>query len=169
MWEVGKPAGLGAVVRQPHGPTLIGFAVIPDAVIQQLQCRSQQINQAEALACLLGPHNWPEAFRNADVMHYVDNTSALSGCLKGGSGVEDSNPIFHLHALRLAELGTRYWVEWDESEANPADEPSRLLAPGPVACSLNADFFELSLPDLPDLLGASLRDLARPGLRASLD
>ena len=169
MWEVGKPAGLGAVVRQPHGPTLIGFAVIPDAVIQQLQCRSQQINQAEALACLLGPHNWPEAFRNADVMHYVDNTSALSGCLKGGSGVEDSNAIFHRHALRLAELGARYWVEYVESAANPADEPSRLLAAGPVATDLGAVVLQLELPDLTDLLNSSFRDLARSGLRTHLD
>ena len=167
--EIGQPAGLGLVLHQPGRRPIFGFAVIPNDVLVQLQVRTQQINQAEALACLLGPHNWPEAFRGRDVMHYVDNTSALTGCIKGGSGVEDSNCIFQLHALQLAELSCRYWVEFVESAANPADEPSRLLGPGSVSCSLGAAVHACSLPPLAELRAAGLLDLAQSGLQTHLD
>ena len=132
------PAGLGMFLHAPGCKPMCGISVVPSDLLEQLIQRKQQIGQAEALACLLGPFNFPECFRGREVMHFIDNTSALAGCIKGGSSVEDSNIIFQLLALKLAELGCRYWAEYVESSANLGDEPSRTEWSCPIAESLGA-------------------------------
>ena len=95
-----------------------------------------------------GPIQLPGALQEPEVVHFIDNTSALAGCIKGGSSVDDSNVIFQLLSLRLAELGTRYWAEYVESLANLADEPSRADGHCPVAEGLGARVTEVFLPPL---------------------
>ena len=107
MWEPPAPAGVGFFLYVPGLQPICGMATVPTGLLAQLLDRKQQIGQVEALACLLGPHNYPVHFRSRDVIHYIDNTSALSGCIAGGSRVADSNCIFQLHSLKLAELGCR--------------------------------------------------------------
>ena len=97
-------------------------------------------------------------------MHFIDSTSALAGCITGGSGIEDSNAIFQLHTLRLAELRCRYWAEFVESAANVADEPSRLLGAGEVSSSLAATVQACTLPPLEVLRTAGLSRLAQAAL-----
>jgi hypothetical protein len=58
-------------------------------------------------------------------MHFVDNTSALAGFIKGTSKVEDSCAIFSIYHILLARLGVRHWAEHVESEGNCSDGPSR--------------------------------------------
>ena len=159
MWEPPAPAGLGMFLHVPGQQPICGIAVVPSEVMDQLQKRKQQIGQAEALACLLGPYNYPESFRDREVVHFIDNTSALAGCIKGGSSVEDSNVIFQLLSLRLAELGTRYWAEYVESAANLADEPSR-AEECPVAEDLGARVVEVQLPPLSAFMDSAV-DLLR--------
>ena len=135
----------------PGAPPVCRYAVVPTDVLRQLLPRRQQIGLAEALACLLGPYNFPESFSGRDVIHFIDNMGALAGCITGGSSVPDANCIYQLHALKLAELGCRYWAEFVESAANLADEPSRSGADCPSAASLGAAAAVCDLPPLPDL------------------
>ena len=86
-------------------------ALLPN-MSEQLLAREQHVGRLEALACLLGPWNHPEILKGRNVMHFIDNTSAVSGCIQGGSWVPDSSIIFQLHALSLAASGCRYWAEY---------------------------------------------------------
>ena len=79
------------------------------------------------------------------------------------------NMCFQFHALRLAELGCRYWAEFVESAANLADEPSRLQDGGPIAQSLLAMAVPCQLPPLSDLWTASLGSLPQTLLHTSFD
>ena len=150
----------------PGFKPICGISVVPSDLIEQLLERKQQIGQAEALACLLGPFNFPESFRTREVMHFVDNTSALAGCIKGGSSVEDSNVIFQLFALKLAELGCRYWAEYVESSANLGDEPSRTEWSCPIAEALGAEVQYVHLPPMAVFKDAAINLLCRSDLMA---
>lgn len=165
MWEPPAPAGLGIYVAAPGMQHICAYSIVPADLIQQLQSRVQQIGPAEALACLLGPYCLPQFFQDQDVIHFVDNTSALAGCIAGGCSVPDMNCIFQLLALKLAELSCRYWAEYVESAANLADEPSRGGAACPVAESLGAKIIALELPPIDDLWSASLFALKRQRLQ----
>ena len=162
MYEVtdGVPkTGMGIFLFRQGLPTVCARATVPDYILKQLLPRKQQIGQLEALACLLGPYCYPEYFRDADVMHYQDNTSSLAGTIRGGSGIEDSNCIFQLFAIRMATLRARYWSEFVESAANLADEPSRQEGACPIAEALGARIDSCQLPDLRDLWAAPLDQL----------
>ena len=91
---------------------------------------------------MLGRH--PDILKGGNVIHFIENRDALSGCIKGGSSVLYSNIIFQLHALSFAALGCRYWAEFVESRANLADEPSRCSWDCTVAASLGAQVKEYS-------------------------
>ena len=166
MYEDGIPAAMGAFIDRPgHRPLCIRCRV-PKRILQQLQVRKQQIGQLEALAALIGPLCFPELFRDADCLHFIDNTSALAGCIKGSSGVEDSNRIYQILHLKIATLRCRYWCEYVESQANLVDEPSR---DGKLCCpqaeKLGAKIIECHLPTDLDLWASRLSDLrclARP-------
>ena len=104
--------------RRACQPPLCRFAVVPSNMSEQLVAREQDVGRLEALACLLGPWNHPEILKGRNVMHFIDNASAVSGCIQGGSWVPDSSIIFQLHALSLAASGCRYWAEYVASSAN---------------------------------------------------
>ena len=93
------------------------------------------------------------------MLHFIDNMSALAGYITGGSAVPDSNQVFQLHALSMVSLGVRYWGEFVESHANPADEPSRCQDQCPLAAAMGADVMQLALPPLQDLWTANVKYL----------
>ena len=65
------------------------------------------------------------ALRDREVIHFVDNTSALAGLLKGGSPKRDSARMLAMLHLHLTAMRTSLWWEYVPSKANIADGPSR--------------------------------------------
>ena len=59
------------------------------------------------------------------VMHYIDNTSALAGLVRGYSPQPDSSRIVHALWALVLGLGSLVWFMFVRSEANVADFPSR--------------------------------------------
>ena len=164
MWEPPKPAGIGFALLAPGHRLLVRHAVVPNGLLEQLIARKQQIGVTEALACLLGPHCFPELFRGKNVIHFVDNISVLAGCISGACSSPDANQVLQLHSLRLADLQCRYWAEYVESAANLADEPSR-STDCPMARAMGADIGPCQLPCLANLWSAARTQLARMRLQ----
>ena len=100
--------------------------IISDDFMRGFMRRDQQIGQLELLALLVPYLSLPEVFADADVLHWVDNSSAVAAAAKGYSGVPDSVRIVHALHATLEGLGARVWFEYVRSEANVADLPSRV-------------------------------------------
>ncbi|CAE8621888.1 unnamed protein product [Polarella glacialis] len=157
MWEPGQPCGLGLVIHSPRRSKPLGLAaIVPDAVVRMLVPKDTQIGQAEVLAALLGPHNLPELYRNADILHFVDNQSALSGLIKGVSPKEDTAAILSVYTIMVAQLGSKVWYEFCESSANMSDGLSRDGLLDPVAKQFGIDAQYACLPTLPSFSHAPL-------------
>ena len=136
-WEIGaeRPAGLGIVVYLPGFHTICGKWVescwlyaegnTPPAFMAQFQVRSQYIGQLELLAAVAAYRSFPKELADREVIHWIDNTSALASLIKGYARSQDSASIVHaFHAFNLG-LQSTAWFEYVRSEANIADMPSR--------------------------------------------
>ena len=87
--------------------------------------RKQYIGQLELLAAVAAYTTFPELLRGRRVIHWIDNTSALSALTKGYSGVPDSARLVHLFHAWNAGARAQVWFEYVPTDANPADKPSR--------------------------------------------
>ena len=97
----------------------------PPIILAHFVERATYIGQLELLAAVLPYTSLPELLRGRRVIHWIDNTSALAGLIKGYSSKPDSAFIIHaFHALNVG-LRCRVWFEWVASKANIADLPSR--------------------------------------------
>ena len=67
----------------------------------------------------------PSTFSDQDVLHFVDNTSALYGMVKGYSRVPDSSAIIRAFQVANIALGANVWFNYVATKANVADLPSR--------------------------------------------
>ena len=63
--------------------------------------------------------------QGADVLWFIDNTSALSAMIKGSSGVPDSARMAMRASISLTALRCRAWFEHVASAQNPSDVLSR--------------------------------------------
>jgi hypothetical protein len=64
---------------------------------------------------------WEDLLEGADVIHFIDNTSALYGLAKGYSPQGDSSVLIRaFHALNIARAAN-VWFAWVASKANIAD------------------------------------------------
>ena len=79
----------------------------------------------ELLAIVVPYLSEPELFRGREVVHFVDNTSAIYSAIKGYSSSRDSARIVHILHCVLAALGVTLWLEYVPSKENPSDAPSR--------------------------------------------
>ena len=60
-----------------------------------------------------------------DVLIFVDNEAAVSALIRGASRVADAAQLTELFHALLLRLAARAWVEWVDSDSNPADGLSR--------------------------------------------
>ena len=135
MWDrsrAGSPAGLGFVIYVPSDAPgakgrLLHSSVRPDARTMDFFMRNkkQYIGQLELLAATACYYSCPDIFRDRDVVHFIDNTSAIAALLKGYSGVPDSARIVHAFHSLNAGLRVRPWFQYVASKANVSDLPSR--------------------------------------------
>jgi hypothetical protein len=125
-----EPATIGFVICIPGDDTseaqwLHGSGVVPDEYIAQFRKREQYIGQLEILGAVAVYYSLPELFVNKKVLHFIDNTSAVAGLLRGYSAVEDSARIVHAFWALATGLGLVAYFEYVKSSANVADAPSR--------------------------------------------
>ena len=94
-------AGLGFVIFVPAdeegGRARILYAAArPDSTtIGFFMRKAQYIGQLELLAAVCCYYSFPDIFRDREVIHFIDNTSALAALIKGYSGLPDSARIVH--------------------------------------------------------------------------
>ena len=120
------------------------------------------IGQLELLAAAAVYVSLPHsAFHEQDVVHYIDNSSALYGMTKGYSSIPDSLAIIRaFHAANLA-LRANVWFNYVATKANVADLPSRGALDEMASClrkilpsfSLLDDSVEFVIPACPRDLG----------------
>lgn len=89
--------------------------------------RKQQIGQVELVGAF-SPYNALDAsvWAGKQVIHWVDNSSAVAALAKGYSSAIDSALIVQATHATLAGLGADVWFEYVRTDANVADEPSRV-------------------------------------------
>ena len=88
----------------------------------------------------------PELFRNRKVIHFVDNTSAITALLNGYSKAPDSAWMVNIFHTANARIQANTWWEHVDSKANCADMPSRLDFDF-VINTLHAIWFELIIDE----------------------
>ena len=124
-WEKGV-GWLGFVVYDPQQARFFySDSHVPSYILEFFIAKKQKIGQCEILAALMVYTSMPETFRDRDVIHWIDNTSAISCLLHGYSGKVDSALMVNAFHLFNAGLRARIHFEYVESKANVADLPSR--------------------------------------------
>ena len=126
MWSQGQPAGLSCVIFSPRRRQPVGlYSQLPEQVFVQFTPRDTHINQAEIAALLLATCYAPDLLKHEFVVHFVDNSAALAGLVKGHSCNWDSSALLSVFAIQTASLRAHFWHEWVESIANVSDGLSR--------------------------------------------
>jgi len=88
------------------------------------------IMQAEIAAATWVYYSNVERLRGRRVIHFIDNTGALSAMIFGYARKIDCARMVNSFHLLLAALQMRVYFEWVPSEANTSDLPSRALEAG---------------------------------------
>lgn len=120
-------SGLGFVFIDYRSISLISDALIPASILE-LFLRSGNtsiINLCELLAIISAFLTLGNRLRNARIIVFIDNTSALSWCIHGVSRHPEAARLTHALHLYIASLGCEVFWEYVPSAANPADLPSR--------------------------------------------
>ena len=110
--------------------TIAGYTTIPRQSLTDDEDKFQLIGQGEMYMPLTAIYNHPSVFQNADVLVFIDNMSALIGCIKGSSRVADSTAI----------------AGAVPSASNPSDGLSREGPGDPLTHRMGWELFEATLP-----------------------
>ena len=87
--------------------------------------KETHIGRTELVAEILPYLSEPERFRGKDVIHFVDNTSAIYCSIKGYSSDADTAALVYLLHAVMCELDVSVWFEYVPSAENISDGPSR--------------------------------------------
>ena len=98
---------------------------VPASLLDRFQMRRQYVGQLEVLAAVAAYTTFPGLIRGREVVHFIDNTGALFGLMKGYTRDVDSARLVHSFHTICAALGSRVWLAYVASKANLADLPSR--------------------------------------------
>ena len=122
------PASVAYVAHDLHtGVKRAGYAVVPDAVVQEWG-GEQGIALVEETAVLLTLQEEGARWQDRDVVWFVDNTVVVAAMCKGSSqslAIDEGATMLH---LVVAKYRWRIWWEYIESKSNWADRLSRDLA-----------------------------------------
>jgi hypothetical protein len=102
-----------------------GFTSVSNQVLDSLKRRKQQVGQLELLAAASSYFSLSQWIQHRDVIHFIDNTAAVSGITKGYSAQPESVRIIHAYHALNVKMQTQVHFEWVRSEANIADLPIR--------------------------------------------
>ena len=99
--------------------------VLPSAVTEQWREQRTQIFPAEAIALPIALAWFCSLIQGRDVIAFCDNASAVSALIRMSSKSEDVQTIAELFTVLCLKAECRCWVDWVDSESNPADGLSR--------------------------------------------
>ena len=125
------PSGhMGFLVIHPVFGRVHAYARVPDEIVLLLErCRKSDnyIGQWELLAAITPfislPASW---FAGRPIELWIDNAGAVGALIKGYSGKPDCAKIVNLFHFAVAKLGAAsLWIDYVNTESNPADVPSR--------------------------------------------
>ena len=102
-----------------------GSADVPADLRAAFVTRTQQIGVVEIVGALIPYLSASAVLAGRNVIHWIDNTSALAALTKGYSGLPDSARLVHVFHAWATATGTAVWFEYVPSAANVADLPSR--------------------------------------------
>ena len=117
-------SGLGIVILDGVDRYVAGCRV-PAWLLAALRPRGQQINHLEMAAAVAARVTFPDVLAGRKVVHFVDNTTALSKAVHGYANEPDMASITNSLHMCDTMLGIDAWWEWVPSKANVADLPSR--------------------------------------------
>ena len=119
---------LGAVLYDPLDGGSVRYAAADPpwhALLTHFEQRATYIAELETLAALAVYSTYPDIIAGRKVIHFIDNTVALSALVHGYSGKPNLAKAVNLFYLQLVSLRATAWMEWVPSKANIADLPSR--------------------------------------------
>jgi hypothetical protein len=131
---------------------------IPADVLESFAAREQQITPCEAFLGVIVPLNTAAFISGEDLLWFVDNQAAGTAMVKGSSSLHDVCSIVTYMHLMFAELSTRAYFDYVDSDANPSDGLSRDGMQD--AWTLQQDWIlqEAILPDWTALLAADFHE-----------
>ena len=121
------PGAPGASPPPGRGRFLFGGRPVATADVARwgLLDRVQQIGQLELMGVAAVYESLPSLLAGSEVIHFVDNQSALYGMAKGSSSQPDSQALISsLHVRQILDL-FNVWLSYVASTADIADLPSR--------------------------------------------
>ena len=105
---------------------IVSRLVLPDWVYEHLSRDAVTLIQQAELIAAVGAHRTLAAALGSEaVVHFVDNTGALSNLIHGYAQRPDCGRLTNSFHLTVARLRSKVWLEWVPSKANVADAPSR--------------------------------------------
>ena len=161
---IGHETGLGYIAYDTKSAKRSAArCTCPQEILRAMQLKKTYIGQLELLAMLLPYWTEPELFAGKDVIHFVDNTSAIYCAIKDYSKSPDSARIVHcLHAVLVA-FDVTVWFEYVPSKENISDGPSR--GDDELIIGLGAKFGNAVLPAANDLFSVTRAWRAAQNLR----
>jgi len=121
------PHVVGAVVVLPESQKIFYTScVVPEEVVADWLPSKQHIYLVELFVGPVALDTFPDLLQGRDVIHFVDNNSALGALVKGYSSKEDAIKIVADYWLRAMRLKILAYVDRVESKSNISDDPSRL-------------------------------------------
>ena len=140
---------LGFVIYDPDTQTWYHSSrQVPRAIIESFIKKKQYIGQCEILAAVCVYFTLPDLCRDREIIHWIDNESAIQGLKNGYSPKGDSAKLIHAFHMFNAGLKADVWFEYVESEANVADAPSR--NDFEMLEMLGSTFYEMVIPEVAD-------------------
>ena len=133
MWTPSAlhPAQVGYVAWIPSNSTSglgsfhYGSRILVPAELDQLEERGNQILPLELLAAACVYESIPSLITGTEVIHFIDNSTALSNAIKGSAKKDDCARIVCSMHLAIARAKITPWFAYVASKANIADLPSR--------------------------------------------
>ena len=97
----------------------------PMQVVNNLAPRTTQIIPLELIAAAGLLVTFGDRLRGQEVIFFIDNQTVCSCLTKGVCRSRDIQHLSTAWHILCQHLGCRIWIEWVQSEANPADILSR--------------------------------------------
>ena len=138
---------LGMLIHDPADGWTVVASGRPDIDTVRHYMRRERrtyIAQLEGLGMLAPYYTFPRRFAGRRVVHFADNTVAISALVHGYSASVDMADISNAYHLLAAGLRTAAYFDYVPSAANIADLPSRGDFALPRA--LGADVVEMRVP-----------------------
>jgi hypothetical protein len=117
-------AGLGALIVYKRKMVALA-GDLHQRHLADFECRATQIVMCEATVILDTVLQCIHLLVRGHLIIFCDNLSVVCSLVKGASTHRDINAVVCAIHLLLASVSCAWWVEWIDSESNPADGPSR--------------------------------------------